>query len=413
MNIRIELPQNVKEIIGTIEKNGFQAYAVGGCVRDSILGRNPDDWDITTSALPMQVKDLFKRTVDTGIKHGTVTVMVDKTGYEVTTYRIDGEYKDGRHPENVEFSVSLVDDLKRRDFTINAMAYNDNDGLVDEFDGLGDIDRRLIKCVGNPNERFGEDALRMMRAIRFSAQLGFDIDDVTYAAIKELAGTMKKVSMERIQVELIKTLMSDNPEYVKKYQETGLLREILPVIDRVLSGKYALNAMTMLKHTGKMPALKYAALLNTVSPEEVKTTLKTLKLDNYTIDTAVKLVANSRLVFEESEPAVREAIRKHGTELVPVMFEHERAIIEAKEEITGIRLSSMRNHLTVLKRMYDEIIERGDCICVRDLDITGNDLMELGYEGRQIGQKLEELLSVVIENPKMNDKETLVGLLKK
>ena len=178
-NFHIDMPEAVRNIIHTIEEHGFKAYAVGGCIRDSILGRNPDDWDITTSAVPSQIKTFFKRTVDTGIAHGTVTIMIDKTGYEITTYRIDGEYEDGRHPKSVEFSDRLVDDLCRRDFTINAMAYNDTDGFVDEFKGLDDLDAKIIRCVGEPELRFTEDALRMMRAIRFSAQLGFTIDEAT------------------------------------------------------------------------------------------------------------------------------------------------------------------------------------------------------------------------------------------
>lgn len=184
-NFHIDMPEAVRNIIHTIEEHGFKAYAVGGCIRDSILGRNPDDWDITTSAVPSQIKTFFKRTVDTGIAHGTVTIMIDKTGYEVTTYRIDGEYEDGRHPKSVEFSDRLVDDLCRRDFTINAMAYNDTDGFVDEFKGLDDLDTKIIRCVGEPELRFTEDALRMMRAIRFSAQLGFTIDEATWNAIKK------------------------------------------------------------------------------------------------------------------------------------------------------------------------------------------------------------------------------------
>lgn len=238
-NFTIELPENVKYIISTIEGNNLEAYAVGGCVRDTILGKEPDDWDITTSALPTQVKSFFKRTIDTGIAHGTVTVMLDKTGYEVTTYRIDGDYSDGRHPDTVEFSVRLVDDLMRRDFTINAMAYNDKYGLVDEFDGITDLNNKIIRCVGKPEERFSEDALRMMRAIRFSAQLTFSIENNTLNAIRTLAPTISKISMERIHVELGKTLLSPNPDYVLMYSQTGLFKYILPVLDNALKGKYS------------------------------------------------------------------------------------------------------------------------------------------------------------------------------
>ena len=408
---KINLPKEVQDIITTIEEHGCEAYAVGGCVRDSILGRNPDDWDITTSAVPGDVKTFFRKTIDTGIKHGTVTVMMGKTGYEVTTYRIDGEYKDGRHPENVEFSANIVDDLKRRDFTINAMAYNEKQGLVDEFDGIGDLKRKLIKCVGNSDERFTEDALRMMRAIRFSAQLGFDIEKNTFDAIAKLAPSIRQVSMERVQVELVKTIMSDNPDYVIFYEQTGLFKEILPVIHEILSGKYAKNAMTMMKKSEKNTVLRYAALLNSVDEEKARQTLKSLKLDNYTIDTASKLVAYQKVYIDENEPSVREALHKYGKDLLKLMLVHERAIIETKEEITGITMPARRKHLLIIEHMYKDILERGDCISIKDLDITGNDLMEYGLKGPQIGKTLNELLQIVIENPKLNEKATLIGMI--
>lgn len=410
-DIRINLPDDVRRIIKTIEDNGYEAYAVGGCVRDSILGRNPDDWDITTSARPEQIKSFFKKTIDTGIKHGTVTVMMNHTGYEVTTYRIDGEYKDGRHPESVEFSAKLVDDLKRRDFTINAMAYNESNGFVDEFNGIEDLNNHVIRCVGNPIERFSEDALRMMRAIRFSAQLGFDIDSKTYAAIVELAPAIRQVSMERVQVELAKTIMSDNPFYVKQYEQAGLLRENLSYMDEILSGKLVKNAMAMLKYAPKSTVLRYAAIFNMGEPDRVKAELKALKLDNYTVDTVTKLVAYSKDTIEENEPAVREAVHKYGKELLALMFENEEARINTKEEIVGISLSSQRLHLNRIKKMYEDIISRGDCISVKDLDITGNDLMEYGLSGVQIGKTLNELLHIVIENPKLNEKSTLLAMI--
>ena len=184
---KINVPKSVKIIIKILEDNGYEAFAVGGCVRDAIIGREPNDWDITTSAMPGDVKRLFHKTIDTGIAHGTVTVMIERVGYEVTTYRIDGEYEDGRHPKSVEFTGNLIEDLKRRDFTINAMAYNDRQGIVDEFDGVGDLERGLIRCVGNPIDRFNEDALRILRAVRFAAALNFDIEEETKNAIVTLA----------------------------------------------------------------------------------------------------------------------------------------------------------------------------------------------------------------------------------
>ena len=262
MSLKILLPEKVNPIIKTIQAAGFEAYAVGGCVRDSILGRIPDDWDITTSAKPEDIKKLFKRTIDTGIEHGTVTVMLDKEGFEVTTYRIDGEYEDSRHPKEVTFTSNLREDLRRRDFTINAMAYNDEVGLVDIFGGILDIEQKIIRCVGNAKERFTEDALRMMRAVRFSAQLGYDIAPETKEAIKELAPTLKKISAERIQVELIKLVVSNNPDFLRIAYETGITAQVLWEFDLCMKTEqknphhmYSVGEHTLwaMKHIKKLP----------------------------------------------------------------------------------------------------------------------------------------------------------------
>ena len=231
-NIRITVPPKGKYIIETIQRAGFEAYVVGGCVRDSILGREPQDWDITTSAGPGQVKALFPRTIDTGLQHGTVTVMQQGEGFEVTTYRIDGTYEDGRHPSQVTFTSDLREDLRRRDLTINAMAYNDTEGLVDLFGGMADLEAGVVRCVGNPRERFEEDALRILRAIRFSAQLGFCIEEGTAAAIRELAPTLSRISAERIQAELVKLLVSPRPEYLRIAYDMGVTKVFLPEFDK-------------------------------------------------------------------------------------------------------------------------------------------------------------------------------------
>ena len=212
--MKITIPENAKQILEGLHSAGFEAYIVGGCVRDALLGRDPQDWDITTNAHPADVKKLFKRTIDTGIEHGTVTVMMGKEGYEVTTYRIDGAYEDARHPKEVTFTRDLVEDMKRRDFTINAMAYNDEEGVIDKFEGMEDLKKGIIRCVGEPRERFSEDALRIMRAVRFAAQLGYEIQEETRKAIKELAPNLSKISAERIQTELVKLLTSPHPEKI-------------------------------------------------------------------------------------------------------------------------------------------------------------------------------------------------------
>ena len=221
-NFNIKLPDDVQFIIHTLQLHGFEAYAVGGCVRDSILGREPGDWDITTSAMPEETKALFDKTFDTGIEHGTITVLLNHEGYEVTTYRIDGKYEDSRHPKEVTFTRNLKEDLLRRDFTINAMAYSHETGIVDEFEGMEDLKRRVIRCVGCAKDRFTEDALRILRAVRFAAQLDFVIEDETYKAIAEIAPNLVHVSKERIQVELTKLLLSDHPEKIWMVDETGI-----------------------------------------------------------------------------------------------------------------------------------------------------------------------------------------------
>ena len=225
---QIKLPEKVNTIIQTLQSHGHEAYAVGGCVRDSILGRVPDDWDITTSATPFETKALFERTFDTGIEHGTITVLLGKDAFEVTTYRVDGKYEDSRHPKEVTFTRSLQEDLLRRDFTINAMAYNETEGLVDVFGGIEDLNAKIIRCVGNAKARFGEDALRILRAVRFAAQLGFEIEEETRKGIMELAPTLANISAERIQVELIKMLVSPNPAMLRTAYELGITKIILP-----------------------------------------------------------------------------------------------------------------------------------------------------------------------------------------
>lgn len=408
----MNMPAPVTEIISTIEANGFEAFAVGGCVRDTLLQRNPDDWDITTSALPEQVKSMFPRTIDTGIQHGTVTIMIGKTGYEVTTYRIDGEYEDGRHPNSVEFSSKLVDDLKRRDFTINAMAYNNTTHLVDEFHGIDDLNNKIIRCVGNANERFSEDALRMMRAIRFSAQLGFDIEASTHDAILALAPTISKVSMERVEIELGKTLTSANPDYVVKFVEAGLFRENLPVIHHLLTGRHKEKILSMLRLTKPTLILRLSALLNYASPEETRRTLRSLKLDNFTVDSVTRLVTYSDYSVEETKPAVREALHQFTTDFFSILLDHQEASILAKEEITGIVLPSQKKHLKSLRMLTSEILESGDCFTIKALNITGHDLIEYGLTGPDIGKTLENLLHMVIENPELNEKEMLIDIIK-
>lgn len=396
--LKISLPKEVKHIIDILTQNGYEAYAVGGCVRDSILGRVPGDWDITTSALPQQVKALFRRTIDTGIQHGTVTIMLGKNGYEVTTYRIDGKYEDSRHPESVEFTPNLEEDLKRRDFTINAMAYNDENGVVDIFGGIDDIRNRIIRCVGNAHDRFTEDALRILRAVRFSAQLGFEIDKATKDAARELAPTLVKISRERIHTELNKLLLSDNPDYFSVVYELGVMKVIISELEGVNSGDID-RLKVLIKRTKPCLPERYAALLSVIGKDKTRAVLKGLKLDNATISMAVKLVEYLGITPALTEPQMRHYINEVGKEDALRVIDFNLAFA-SEDEYKGY--TDMRNICVT-------VLERGDCTSLKELRITGKLLMNSGFEaGKQLGGLLEELLLEVLDNPALNDTEYLL-----
>lgn len=404
--VRIALPKDVKHIIDVLMENGYEAYAVGGCVRDSILGRVPGDWDITTSALPMQVKGLFRRTVDTGIQHGTVTVMLGRNGYEVTTYRIDGKYEDSRHPESVEFTPKLEEDLKRRDFTINAMAYNDEHGIVDIFDGVGDLQRKIIRCVGNAHDRFDEDALRILRAVRFSAQLGFGIEENTARAAKELAVNLKKISSERIHTEFNKMLKSPHPDYFSVADAIGIMEIVLPEY-HVMSAEDKAFVGGLARECACLLPERYAAMLfmsggysEEGSADTAKRVLKRLKLDNDTINTALMLLRFGMLEITDDESRIRHIIYETGDKNILRILDFRAAY----EKCIG-------NDITDVRRMYDicnMIFERGDCVSLKNLAITGRELMAMGVPaGRQMGEILNSLLMLVLDNPQLNDRGQL------
>jgi tRNA nucleotidyltransferase (CCA-adding enzyme) len=438
--LKIEIPEKVNFIIKRLEEHGYEAYAVGGCVRDSILQRVPGDWDITTSATPYQVKELFRRTIDTGIQHGTVTIMLGEDGYEVTTYRIDGKYEDGRHPKEVIFTPSLEEDLKRRDFTINAMAYNPTTGMVDMFGGQADLENKTIRCVGSPLARFGEDALRMMRAVRFAAQLGFTIEEETFSAIRELTPNLKKVSAERIQVELSKLLKSDNPACFRLLYETGITAVVLPEFDKAMQTEqhspyhcYSVGEHTMcvLCNTPPNLQLRLAALLHDIAKPEVKTTdengrdhfyghpeqgailakkiLKRLKYDNYTVDRVSRLIRWHDYRLPADKTAVRRAVHKVGEDifedLLKLMF------ADASGKKPELKEKDWE-HLQKLENLYHEIQRDGECVSLKTLAVNGRDLMEHGVQsGKNMGQVLNRLLEHVLEKPEDNQKEILLNLL--
>lgn len=436
--MRVELPVDVKNIIETLEANGYEAFAVGGCVRDTLLLRVPGDWDITTSAKPEEVKSLFSHTIDTGIQHGTVTVMKNHVGYEVTTYRIDGEYEDARHPKEVIFTANLVEDLKRRDFTINAMAYNDRAGIVDEFDGIQDLEDKVIRCVGNPLERFSEDALRMLRAVRFAAQLGFTIDEATKAAIKELAPTLAKVSKERIAVELVKILISDHPEEIRTAYELGLTRVFMPEFDVAMETvqnnhhhKYTVgeHSIVAMQHVRPEKMIRLIMLLHDLAKPVVLTTddrgydhfvghtqaganmakgiLRRLKFDNATIDFVYRMVKH----HDDRPPMdnmalVRRRISEIGLENMPMMIEIKRADILAQSEYN---FESKMAYVDDLERAYKEVVEKNYCVDKKDLSVNGRDLIAMGMKpGEEIGVVLDLLFDIVINDPRLNEREKLL-----
>lgn len=437
----IQLPEKVKYIINTLMEAGYEAYAVGGCIRDSVLGRIPEDWDITTSANPMQIKSLFKKTIDTGIQHGTVTVMINGEGFEVTTYRIDGEYEDGRHPKAVVFTASLTEDLKRRDFTINAMAYNEKEGMVDAFGGLEDLQKKIIRCVGDPGERFQEDALRMMRAVRFSAQLGFVIEERTRQAVTELAGNLAKVSAERIQTELVKLLVSKHPEKILTAYETGLTRVFLPEFDAMAEtpqnnpyhcynvGRHTIEAiknsppdrvirLTMLLHDVAKPLCKsvdqdgiYHFFGHQAKGAQMaREILRRLKFDNDTIRKVTALIAKHDDTPELSPTAIRRAIYETGLEQYPALFTVKRADTMGKN---CYQREEKLEYIDRYQEMYEEIIAKKQCLTLKELAVTGKDLIDAGMKpGKMLGETLEKLLEHVLEYPEDNRKEILMKQIK-
>ena len=411
----ITLPRSVARILRTLEKAGFEAYAVGGCVRDTLLDRQPGDWDITTSARPREVKALFRRTIDTGIQHGTVTVLMREedqqfTGYEVTTYRIDGEYLDGRHPKEVIFTPSLHEDLARRDFTINAMAYNERAGIVDDFGGMEDLAAKQIRAVGNPAHRFQEDALRMLRAIRFSAQLDFGIEAETMAAVSALAPNLQKVSKERIATELTKLLLSKHPERLQLVFDTGLAPFV--AVDFL-----KLSALPRL--TGDVPAkkgLRWGMLLREL-PADTKRILRELKMDNDTIHYALSFGQLFRDALPENETEIRRQMAAYGTEIWFDVLALRQALaaegnVFRAEDAAAAGSPATRENLAALEKAGRKILRRGDCIAIGMLAVNGQDLMAAGVpKGPEIGRILQALLQEVLANPKRNERADLLGRL--
>ncbi len=435
--VEIQIPEKVNKIIHTLQEHGYEAYAVGGCVRDSFLGREPMDWDITTSAMPEETKALFPHTFDTGIEHGTITVLLDHEGFEVTTYRVDGKYEDSRHPKEVIFVRNLKEDLLRRDFTINAMAYNEKDGLVDIFGGMDDLKAGIIRCVGNAQARFSEDALRILRGIRFAAQLGFELEDETREGMHLLAPTLKKISAERIQVELVKTLTSPRPDLLREAWKLGITREFLPEFDLAMEttqetvhhmytvGEHILHTLlevrpdrvlrlTMLLHDIGKPYMKTMDADGVAhfkghpekSSELANEILHRLKFDNDTIRKVTKLVRYHDHRMPVTPAHVRRAIHEIGEDLFPLYLEVRRADVSAQS--TYQREEKIVD-IDGVEELYHEIMEKNECVSLKTLAVTGKDLIAAGMKpGKEIGQTLEHFLDLVLEHPELNQKEELL-----
>ena len=457
--MKIEIPTGAAYILQQLNKHGYEAYIVGGCVRDSLLGKQPNDWDITTSAKPEEVKAIFHRTIDTGIQHGTVTVLVDREilddgrgspashtdyAFEVTTYRVDGVYTDHRRPESVCFTASLEEDLKRRDFTINAMAYNPEQGVIDIFGGQEDLEKGIIRCVGEASERFDEDALRILRAVRFAAQLDFVIEDQTREAMRDQAKFLKDISAERICTELTKMIVSKHPERLEEAYEPGLTNIFLPEFDRMMQtpqnnpyhlydvGRHTLQVMRAVSAT---PVLRYAALLHDVGKPECKTTdetgvdhfyghqelsakmartiLRRLKLDNDTINQVCRLVRNHDYGLSGGGPGMK-SFRRFVAQLGA---EHFADFLEIRKgDMAGqsaYHLEQRRQVIAHMEAMYAEIIEQKQCLKLSELEISGKDLIAIGVKpGPDMGRILKALLDRVLEEPELNTREQLLAIVK-
>ena len=434
----IKMPENAKGIIDKLRTCGYDAYAVGGCIRDSIMGKIPYDWDICTSALPEEVLEVLgeRNIIENGLKHGTVTVHIDGENYEITTFRTDGQYLDNRHPENVTFVRELKEDLSRRDFTMNSLAYNYSEGLIDIFGGRDDINNSIIRCVGDPDKRFGEDALRILRALRFSSQLGFSIEEKTSASIHKNAELLKNISAERIMSEFTKILMGKNVEDVlMNYKDViaVFIPEIKPMFGFEQHNPH--HVYDVWQHTVKSVAcvkneriLRLTAFFHDIGKPKAFTVdsggkghfhghpevsdrmaddiLKRLKTDNNTIATVRLLIKLHDLRPKADEKNVRRLMYETGKENYPLLMDIKRADALAQNpEMHGYKLE----YITQLENIYKQELEKKSAFNLKTLAVNGRDIINTGVrDGRTIGMILEYLLDRVIDGDIENDKQLLL-----
>lgn len=432
----IKLPNDVEIIIQQLNQAGYASYVVGGCVRDSLLGLEPEDWDVCTSALPEETKQVFSgfHIIETGIQHGTVTVRVNHQSYEVTTFRKDGDYKDFRHPETVEFVSKLKDDLSRRDFTVNAMAYHPKTGVVDYFNGQKDLASKTICCVGDAKTRFQEDALRILRGLRFAARYGFSIESSTKNAMKECKELLSLIAKERISEELKKLLLGDYPETILlDYREifAQFIPEFATMFD--MEQKNPHHQYDVWEHTVKSVAyadknlfVRLAVLFHDIGKPQTfsmdtegighfyshakagealcETILRRLKFDAKTIAYVKELVKYHDIQIEPTEKAVKKQLNRIGAE----QFERLLLVKEADAKTT-VNAEIKLKKIEAVRKLYQMVIEKNACFTLKDLEISGNDLIFLGIpEGKQVGATLLLLLDMVMENKLQNKRESLV-----
>lgn len=438
---KIQIPEHARIATKTLNEKGFDAFVVGGCVRDSIMGKTANDWDMTTSALPEEMLEVFKdfRTIPTGLKHGTVTVLIEGQPLEITTFRIDGTYTDNRRPDSVNFTRNIENDLSRRDFTVNAIAYNEKDGIVDLFGGTEDIKNKVIRCVGDPDKRFQEDALRIMRAVRFSSVLGFEIEKTTADSIRKNKHLLKNIAAERIRVELEKLLLGDNAEKIL-LDFSDVIFEIIPELRKTVDVKQncPYHIYDVWQHIVKSIAaseknkyVRLAMLLHDIAKPQMKATdengrdhfkghapvssdiafeiLKRLKYDNKTVSTVTKLIFHHDDRLYNAPQNAKKHASKFGFEFLYLLDKVSRADILAQTPEMSDRLVLCDNYLSELEKIEEE----NACLRISDLKVNGNDLISFGWKGKEIGNALELLLDKVLKNEIENSKETLINFLVK
>ena len=406
MNIEINMPREVEKALDILNSNGFEAYIVGGCVRDAILGAVPSDWDITTSAKPDEISFCFQdyRTIETGLKHGTVTVVINRMQLEITTYRIDGKYSDNRRPDTVLYTDKLFMDLKRRDFTVNALAYN-HDGIVDLFGGINDVEKRTIKCVGDPDERFKEDGLRILRALRFASVLDFNIEENTSKSIYENKNLLMNISCERINSEFCKLVSGSNfNKIMLEYKD--VIEVFIPEIKKFSkeTWKQKINSMAVVPND---LILKFSLLFHKI--DDVENILIRLKNDNATIKNVKLLVLNIDGEIIPTPVNVKKWLNKIGYDNLNQLLSVKKAVVKSFDASNETELENLKK----AELLMNEAVEQRQCFSLKTLAINGKDLLEAGMvEGEQLGVILNEILDKVIEEKLVNQKSVLIDYIK-